>query len=85
MSVLTLQGANGGIALCLKASAAIDRPTIREMQSGVGASRAKTVIYAFGHGHQGLIGGAVTGKIVSQLAAGLPPAIDLKPFRADRF
>jgi len=49
------------------------------------ASRAKNVIYAFGHGHQGLIGGAVTGKIVSQLAAGLPPAIDLTPFRADRF
>jgi D-amino-acid dehydrogenase len=49
------------------------------------SSRAKNVIYAFGHGHQGLIGGAVTGKIVSQLAAGLPPAIDLTPFRADRF
>lgn len=29
--------------------------------------------------------GAVTGKIVSQLAAGLPPTIDLTPFRADRF
>lgn len=41
--------------------------------------------YAFGHGHQGLIGGAVTGKIVSQLAAGLPTAIDLAPFRTDRF
>ncbi|WP_246675176.1 FAD-dependent oxidoreductase [Mesorhizobium sp. B2-3-4] len=25
-------------------------------------SRAKNVIYAFGHGHQGLIGGAVPGK-----------------------
>jgi hypothetical protein len=25
------------------------------------------------------------GAIVSQLAAGLPPAIDLTPFRADRF
>ncbi|MBZ9797298.1 hypothetical protein [Mesorhizobium sp. ES1-4] len=35
--------------------------------------------------HQGLIGGAVTGKIVSQLAAGLPPVIDPAPFRADRF
>ncbi|BAV51368.1 hypothetical protein MesoLj113a_61180 [Mesorhizobium sp. 113-1-2] len=49
------------------------------------ASRARNVIYAFGHGHQGLIGGAVTGKIVSQLADGLPPVIDLTPFRADRF
>jgi D-amino-acid dehydrogenase len=49
------------------------------------ASRAQNVIYALGHGHQGLIGGAIIGKIVSQLAAGLPPAIDLTPFRADRF
>ncbi|WP_185973300.1 MULTISPECIES: hypothetical protein [unclassified Mesorhizobium] len=48
-------------------------------------SRAKNVIHAFGNGHQVLIGGAVTGKIVSQLAAGLPPAIDLTSFRADRF
>lgn len=54
-------------------------------RSSTRASRAKNVIYAFGHGHQGLIGGAVTGKIVSQLAAGLPPVIDLTPFRADRF
>ncbi|TJX78248.1 MAG: hypothetical protein E5W21_02505 [Mesorhizobium sp.] len=37
-----------------------------------------------GHGHRGLIGDAVTGKIVSQLAAGLPPVIDLMPLRADR-
>jgi D-amino-acid dehydrogenase len=49
------------------------------------ASRAKNVIYAFGHGHQGLIGGAVTGKIVSEIAAGLPTSIDISPFRLDRF
>ncbi|TRC92281.1 FAD-binding oxidoreductase [Mesorhizobium sp. WSM4305] len=54
-------------------------------RSGRRASRAKNVIHAFGNGHQVLIGGAVTGKIVSQLAAGLPPTIDLTPFRADRF
>ncbi|MEI9422803.1 hypothetical protein O7A70_16675 [Mesorhizobium sp. Cs1299R1N1] len=38
-----------------------------------------------GHGRQRLICGAVTGKIVSQLAAGLPPVIDLATLRADRF
>ncbi|WP_281409064.1 hypothetical protein [Mesorhizobium sp. SARCC-RB16n] len=35
-------------------------------------------------GHQRLIGSAVAGKMVSQLAAGLPPMIDPTPFRADR-
>ncbi|MEI9413364.1 hypothetical protein [Mesorhizobium sp. Cs1321R2N1] len=38
-----------------------------------------------GNGHQRLICEAVTGKIVSQLAAGLPPVIDLATLRADRF
>lgn len=49
------------------------------------ASKAKNVIYAFGHGHQGLIGGAVTGKIVSEMAAAKPVMIDLTPFRLNRF
>ena len=43
------------------------------------------VILAFGHGHQGMIGGAVTGRIVAALAAGRPPPIDLFPYRSDRF
>ncbi len=47
--------------------------------------RHGNVIFAFGHGHQGMIGGAVTGRIVAQLAAGQPPSIDLAPFRSDRF
>ncbi|CDX58000.1 FAD dependent oxidoreductase [Mesorhizobium plurifarium] len=49
------------------------------------ARRARNVIYAFGHGHQGLIAGSVTGKLVAELAAGLPATADLSPFRADRF
>ncbi len=49
------------------------------------ASRARNVIYAFGHGHQGLIGGSVTGKVVSEIAAGKPAMIDLEPFSAKRF
>ena len=43
------------------------------------------VIFAFGHGHQGMIGGSVTGKLVAELAAGRPTSIDLTPFRSDRF
>jgi D-amino-acid dehydrogenase len=46
---------------------------------------APNVIYAFGHGHQGLIAGSVTGKVVAEMVAGEPTMIDLAPFRADRF
>lgn len=49
------------------------------------ARKARNVIYAFGHGHQGLIAGAVTGKLVSQMARGETPSVDLTPFRVNRF
>lgn len=47
--------------------------------------RHPRVIFAFGHGHQGLIGGAVTGRLVAELASGAPPSLDLAPFSAARF
>lgn len=43
------------------------------------------VLFAFGHGRLGLGLGAITGKLVGQLAAGHNPDVDLAPFRADRF
>lgn len=49
------------------------------------ARKARNVIYAFGHGHQGLIAGAVTGKLVSEMARGETPSVDLTPFRVNRF
>jgi D-amino-acid dehydrogenase len=49
------------------------------------APRHRNVIFAFGHGHQGLIGGSVTGRLVAELVADRPPSIDLAPFRPDRF
>lgn len=49
------------------------------------ASRLEGVVHAFGHGHVGLVGSARTGELVGQLVTGAPPAIDLAPFRADRF
>jgi D-amino-acid dehydrogenase len=51
---------------------------------GPSAKRAN-VYYAFGHGHLGLCGGAPTGKLVADLIRGRRPAIDLAPFRIDRF
>jgi D-amino-acid dehydrogenase len=43
------------------------------------------VLFAFGHGHIGLTLGAVTGKLIGELAAGRPTSIDITPFRPDRF
>ena len=51
-------------------------------RSGHGDER---VIYAFGHGHLGLTQAAATARIVADLMAGRPPAVDLAPFRPQRF
>jgi len=45
---------------------------------------AKTV-YAFGHGHLGLTGGAITARHVAALVGERAPEIDLAPFRVERF
>jgi D-amino-acid dehydrogenase len=49
------------------------------------ASRHTNVVYAFGHGHLGLTQAAATGRLVTDIVAGRTPAIDLHPFRAQRF
>jgi D-amino-acid dehydrogenase len=52
----------------------------------MGYSRAsRDVVYAFGHGHVGMTSAPMTGRIVADLIAGRPPAIDIAPFAADRF
>ena len=43
------------------------------------------VLLAFGHSHYGLMGAAITGKLVAELATGAPPSIDLKPYGVGRF
>lgn len=47
--------------------------------------RFRNVIFAFGHGHCGLAMGAVTGRLVSDLAIGRDPPIEMAPYRVDRF
>lgn len=49
------------------------------------APKYRNAFFAFGHGHQGLMGGSVTGKLIGELVAGKPTSVDLTPFRADRF
>ncbi len=43
------------------------------------------VVFAFGHGHCGMMMGARTGEIVPALLAERDPGLDMTPYRADRF
>ena len=62
------------------------RPSMPDSLPVIGASkRHGNVYYGFGHGHLGLCGGAPTGRLVADLVGGRRPAIDLSPFRVDRF
>ena len=45
----------------------------------------RNVYFVFGHGMLGLSFGAVTGQLVADLAAGRASAIDMGPYRAERF
>jgi D-amino-acid dehydrogenase len=62
------------------------RPCLPDSLPVIGRSPTyPTVFYAFGHGHLGLTGAAVTGKHIAAIVAGRRPDIDLTPFRIDRF
>ena len=62
------------------------RPTLPDSLPVIGrATRFSSVYYAFGHGHTGVSGSPVTGRIISDLVARRPPEIDISPFRIDRF
>ncbi len=41
--------------------------------------------FAYGHGHLGLSQSAITGRLIADIVAGRPPAVDPAPFRVDRF
>jgi D-amino-acid dehydrogenase len=41
------------------------------------------VLFAFGH--FGLTLGAISGKLIAEMAAGQPTTIDITPYRVDRF
>lgn len=49
------------------------------------ASATPDVVYAFGHGHIGLVSSARSGRVVAQLLAGAEPEIPLAPFDPRRF
>lgn len=62
------------------------RPSTPDSLPVIGRSpRHPGVLFAFGHGHTGLTMGAITGKLVAELALGLATTIDVAPYRPDRF
>ncbi|MGH6720355.1 MAG: NAD(P)/FAD-dependent oxidoreductase, partial [Alphaproteobacteria bacterium] len=62
------------------------RPSLPDSKPVISRSPVHAnVFYAFGHGHLGLTGAAITGRLIGDVVAGRPPAVDLAPFRVDRF
>lgn len=61
------------------------RPSTPDSLPVIGRTpRFRNAFLAFGHGHLGITFGAVTGRIISQLARDLTPNLDLHPYRPDR-
>lgn len=62
------------------------RPSLPDSLPVIGyARRTKRVIYAFGHGHLGLTQSTGTARLVADLLANRPTAIDISPFSPQRF
>lgn len=62
------------------------RPTLPDYVPAIGRlERTPNVLYAFGHAHLGLTMAPVTAELVTALAIGAQSAIDLTPFRMERF
>jgi len=62
------------------------RPSMPDSLPVIGPSpRHSNVYYAFGHGHLGLTLGAVTGRLIADMIAQRTPAINMAPYRVDRF
>jgi D-amino-acid dehydrogenase len=62
------------------------RPSVPDSLPFIGQSNKTPNAYlAFGHGHLGLTLGPLTGQLLARQISGEPAAIDLAPFRVDRF
>lgn len=62
------------------------RPCLPDMKPVIGpAPRHPGLWLAFGHGHQGFTLGPATGQLLADMMESRPTAIDMEPFRADRF
>lgn len=62
------------------------RPALPDTVPILSASaRTKGLFYATGHGHLGLTYAATTARLMGELITGAQPAIDLYPYRVNRF
>ena len=62
------------------------RPCLPDMKPVIGSAPGKEGLWlAFGHGHQGFTLGPATGELLAQMMDGETPAIDMTPFRFERF
>ncbi len=62
------------------------RPSLPDSLPVIGPARnAPNVLFAFGHQHLGLTLAAVTAFAVAAVVAGREPAVDLSPYRPERF
>lgn len=62
------------------------RPSTPDSAPVIGRSpRHKRVLFAFGHGHWGLMAAPATGQLIADLVAERMPRIDITPFRPERF
>jgi D-amino-acid dehydrogenase len=62
------------------------RPALPDTVPILSASaKTKGVFYATGHGHLGLTYAATTARLMGDLIAGQRPAVDLHPYRINRF
>ena len=62
------------------------RPSTPDSMPVIGRSpRHPALLFAFGHGHWGLMAAPATGQLIADLVAGRPPRLDITPFRPDRF
>lgn len=62
------------------------RPSTPDTVPFIGPVPGHPNIYAaFGHGHLGLTGAPMTGRMVAAMAANEPPKVNMEPFRLDRF
>ena len=62
------------------------RPSMPDGLPVIGPSPSHDNLWlAFGHGHTGMVGGPMTGRIVAGMITGPMPNIDVTSFRADRF
>lgn len=62
------------------------RPCTPDMKPVIGPAPGQHGLWlAFGHGHQGFTLGPVTGELLAQMMDGDTPAVDMSPYRANRF